>query len=98
MLSRDDDLETAQFSNAELQAQMKQLQASAEEAQHAAAESEEVRARAVAALDGVKAEAVKAAVNAERHQEVSAEVVDWSSLKSWLEEHNSGNFVMQHHF
>mmetsp|Transcript_13704 Transcript_13704/g.36706 ORF Transcript_13704/g.36706 Transcript_13704/m.36706 type:complete len:869 (-) Transcript_13704:372-2978(-) len=71
---REEELETAQFTYAEAQSELARLRQSADEAKVAAAEAEQARDRAVASLDGVKAEAAKASSNAERHQETVAKL------------------------
>ncbi|GFH29407.1 uncharacterized protein HaLaN_28054 [Haematococcus lacustris] len=67
---RNEELDTAQFRQAELQAQVSSLLSRSEAAHASASDAEVARDRAIAALDGVRAEAAKAAANAERHQEV----------------------------
>ena len=66
---REDDLETAQFSSAEAQAEMAHMTEKME-AMHAEREAAvEGARRAVAALDAAKSEAAKATSSADRHQQ-----------------------------
>ncbi|GFH15904.1 phosphotyrosyl phosphatase activator [Haematococcus lacustris] len=69
-----EELDTAQFRQAELQAQVSSLLSRSEAAHASASDAEVARDRAIAALDGVRAEAAKAAANAERHQETVAKL------------------------
>ena len=69
-LRREDDLETAQFSSAEAQAEMSHM-GEKMEAMHTERETAvEAARRAIAALDAAKAEATKATSSADRHQQV----------------------------
>ena len=70
LLCRDEELETAHFTRAEASNEISSLRQAAEQARVDAAEACQMRDRSVAALDGAKAEAAKAAANAERHQQV----------------------------
>ena len=69
-LLREDDLETAQFSSAEAQAEMSHM-GEKMEAMHTERETAVEAARqAIAALDAAKTEATKATSSADRHQQV----------------------------
>ncbi|KAG1662943.1 hypothetical protein FOA52_006696, partial [Chlamydomonas sp. UWO 241] len=71
---REDDLETAQFSSAEAGAEMAHLSEQTSVLQAAKQVAQQQAERAIAALDGVKAEASKSAATAERHQKVVAKL------------------------
>eukprot|EP00798_Chlamydomonas_sp_ICE-L_P018915 gene18915-25475_t len=69
---RDEELENAHFSLAEVHATMASMQEVSDRQATDAAASEDRTAGAIAALDSIKMEACKATSNAERHQEVVA--------------------------
>ncbi|GAX73677.1 hypothetical protein CEUSTIGMA_g1128.t1 [Chlamydomonas eustigma] len=71
---RDEDVETAQFAAAEAQAEMSHMSERMQHIQAAREEATSTAERAVAALDGVKAEAAKSSASAERHQQVVAKL------------------------
>lgn len=78
---REEELETAQFAATEAQTEMAHMLERMAEARRAQAEAEGKADRAIAALDGVKAEAAKAAASAGRHQQVGGGLV--GQVEGW---------------